>query len=280
MADDTPSPNAGSIPVVVLEPRFKRVMPWTLVLLAIALAVYAAHLQKQTTIKSRVTVKNTPALVARGFWWGGHFYTYGQRKLFESRERARGGHINAMFYAEHPTIEKIFGMRLLPTPGQAHSVSAGKVTTTETGPSDTLVDFLFGLAAVLLLGGAFFTRITKISLPGGAGLEMGAVAIDFKKIEEEVARQVQQAIQEKPAAERPSAEEAAAIGVQATARAQQSVLQVRLAVAPLAAPQPVTVETRELAQARRGMPLPDELVKRLAENAVQEVLQETTMGSG
>lgn len=47
-------------------------------------------------------------------------------------------------------------------------------TTTTSGPvlSDTVFLGILGLGAILLLAGAFFNRITKVMLPGGAGLDL------------------------------------------------------------------------------------------------------------
>jgi hypothetical protein len=210
MADATATGQTGTAPAVVVEPRFKRVMPWTLIVLGVALAGYAAFVQQRTTEASRVTVES--------------------------------------------------------------GMTAQSVTTTRTGPSDTFIDLLFGTAAVVALAGAFYGRITKIAFPGGGGLEMGAVALDMDKIAKTVAEQVKREVEKKPEAERPDVEQVARLAAQATARAQQSALQVRAAVGPLVTPAPVTVEAKELQQAQRGMPLPDELVQRLAANAVRDVL--------
>ena len=50
-----------------------------------------------------------------------------------------------------------------------------KTTTTVQPGSDALVLGVLGVGALLLLGAGFFERITKITLPGGAGFEMASV---------------------------------------------------------------------------------------------------------
>jgi hypothetical protein len=51
--------------------------------------------------------------------------------------------------------------------------SAPKVTKTETPfLSDSLLAALLGLGGVLVVSGAFYNRISKITLPGGAGIEL------------------------------------------------------------------------------------------------------------
>jgi hypothetical protein len=51
-------------------------------------------------------------------------------------------------------------------------------TTTTSGPvlSDPVFLAIVGLGAVLVLAGAFFNRITKLTLPGGAALDLAQYA--------------------------------------------------------------------------------------------------------
>jgi hypothetical protein len=65
---------------------------------------------------------------------------------------------------------------------------------------------------------------------------MGAVALDMDKIAKTVAEEVKKEIEKKPEAERPDVEQVARLAAEATARAQQSALQVRAAVGPLVPP--------------------------------------------
>ncbi len=59
--------------------------------------------------------------------------------------------------------------------GTSPSASTGKVTDTSAVLSDATFLTLVTLSAVLILGGAFYGRISKINLPGGASIEMVAL---------------------------------------------------------------------------------------------------------
>lgn len=84
------------------------------------------------------------------------------------------------------------------TPGAlpaTSSTSSNTVTTKETTqpssqPSDAVMGTLLGIATLLLLAGAFFPRITKITLPLGASLELDAEKVMAGQIAMEVAAQV------------------------------------------------------------------------------------------
>lgn len=58
---------------------------------------------------------------------------------------------------------------------QVQAVSQTKTTTTESGPSDALLLGLAGSGIVLFLAGAFFSRITKITLPDGTEIDVDAL---------------------------------------------------------------------------------------------------------
>jgi hypothetical protein len=137
---------------------------------------------------------------------------------------------------------------------------------TESTPSDTVVGALFGLAAITALAGAFYGRISKISLPGGGGLELGAAALDLDSIADAVADAVKEEFKPE-AGETIDLDKVADFATRATARANQKALLLRLGVG---APPAVPTDVSALLPAHRGMPLPDDLVKRLAASAVEE----------
>lgn len=223
----------GPQQMIPVEPRYAREMPWVLLALAVALAVYAAIAEHKTTVDSRVTVAQVqPANATK---------TAAKTK-----------------------------------PAKAPASTPTKITTTEKGPSDTLLGILFALAAVTALTGAFYARVTKVTLPGGAGLELGAVALDLNAIAKAVAAQLNKEVEKKPAEEKQAfdAERVAALVARATVRAQQQALELRAAVTMTRPAPRLIVEAPEVTRAQRGMPLSDDLVKRLAEKAVREVLAE------
>jgi len=85
-----------------------------------------------------------------------------------------------------------------PKPATADTAPAPKVsevhsvdTTTPGEPtlrSEAVAATLFGLGALLLLCGVFFPRISKITLPGGAGIELIAPETQAKVVEKTVAQ--------------------------------------------------------------------------------------------
>jgi hypothetical protein len=202
-----------------LKPPFARTMPWALIVLAIALAVYAGVAQRHTTVTSRVTA-----------------------------------------------------------PASAQPSSA-PTTITEKTPSDEFVGALFALAALVALAGAFYGRISKISLPGGGGLEMGALAIDLDAIVKAVVDEVRKLVAKTPTEELDW--ERVAQGLQdALAQASQTALALRAAAAPVATAPPLAVQAKELQRVQQGMPLSDDLVRRLAVKAVRDVFGEVADDDG
>jgi hypothetical protein len=150
-----------------------------------------------------------------------------------------------------------------------------KQTTTESPPSDTLVGILFGSAAVLVLAGAFYARITKITLPGGAGIELAALSSDLDNIQKTVPEKVSQRIDELPERQKQAlgAADIARISSVASIGAQRELLQLRAAAKGAPVTSSDTLPMADLARARGGMPLSDELIGRLVEKAVGDAVR-------
>lgn len=53
-----------------------------------------------------------------------------------------------------------------------------KDTTMQTPPSDSVILGLVAFGGLLALAGAFYTRITKVTLPGGAALDLASRVVD------------------------------------------------------------------------------------------------------
>lgn len=148
-----------------------------------------------------------------------------------------------------------------------------KITTTEEVPSDALIGGLFGLAALLMLAGAFHQRVTKINLPLGGGLELGS---DEERAQ--IARRVAEVVPEVVAesgAQPTTPEETTRVAAKtatAAALAQQRAASLR-SIAVQAEPDiaEIAVGGEELRRVRQGMPLSPALVDRLAERAVRDV---------
>ena len=225
-------------PAIAVEPRYSREMPWVLVLLAVGLLLYAGVVARETSVASRVTVTHA----TRG---------HGKPKCKHVSQGRKHHPCKTKAAAKHGKVTTI--------------------TTTEKSPSDTLLGLLFGIAGIIAVAGAFYARVSKVSFPGGGGIELGAV--DSAAIAKFVQEALKDAIGKKSAEEQAAfdADKLATLAATAAAQVQAQTLQVRAAAVgvPVATP---TVAAPEITRAQRGMPLSDDLVKRLAENAVRETL--------
>lgn len=150
-----------------------------------------------------------------------------------------------------------------------------KQTTTTDAPSDALLGVLFGTAGVLALSGAFYSRITKITLPGGGGVELTALGNDLQRVETAVPDEMEKQIAQLPPERKQALRSAdiARITSRAWGGAQRAVLATRLsAVHGPAPPAPAEIAPPRVESARAGMPLPDELINRLVTTAVGDAL--------
>jgi hypothetical protein len=163
-------------------------------------------------------------------------------------------------------------------PNQTQTLSPDKVTTTESSPSDALLGVLFGSAAVLILGGAFYSRVTKITLPGGAGVEIAAVAQDLNKVQATVPAKVTRRIESLPEQAQQQLQPADIVNIASLAfvSAQRQLLDLRAAARGAPVAPAVPLHMADVTRAQRGMPLSDELVGQLVDKAVDEALRTTS----
>jgi hypothetical protein len=142
-------------------------------------------------------------------------------------------------------------------------VATSKVT------SDGTFELVLGVAAVLLILGAFYTRVSKVTIAGNS-VEMAAA--QAPAVAQEVARGAEQKVREASSDGKLTVEEAMSIArtaAEAAARAQADVTRWKvtgeagpLASLPLAAGR----ARRQAAEA----PIPDAVLKRLAATALEE----------
>ena len=137
-----------------------------------------------------------------------------------------------------------------------------KFTVRRTATSDTLLGVLFGTAAVLLLCGAFFTRVESISGPGfGLKFREWRDRKDADKALETVA-----------------SERADEVTPDQVDRAKEIVKQEAVDLREFAvgrrAVAPVPIEPERVEELRRGNPLPPDLLHRLAQEALRKAAAE------
>lgn len=174
----------------------------------------------------------------------------------------------------------IAGLGLIVAAGVLHFTKLRTTTTTKTGggvpptttelnepPSDTFLIGLLGVGVVFVLSGAFFDRITKVTLPGGG-------AIELARAQAEAARAVDRALERREIAGDPqelAAKAATATSIAAARAFEITHLAARepAAAESLAAVSDLDVDVQEIA--KRGR-IPQESWDRLAEAALEEVL--------
>ncbi len=155
----------------------------------------------------------------------------------------------------------------------ATSKKHDKVTTTEAVPSDTLLATLIAVASLTLLAGAFYSRVSKIGLPGGSSIEL--VSGDAASVAAAVTERVVEAVGQEPSDGPPdpaAVAEVAAKAATAATLAQQEALLLRVAAARGARGSGATpLRPREIRRLNSGMPLSQETVDSLAASVVDEV---------
>jgi len=165
-------------------------------------------------------------------------------------------------------------------PVTAETLVTEKKTTTEKPTSESTFATLFGIATVLLLLGAFYTRVSKITVAGNS-LEFSQATTVAAQDSEAVGAEVGQKIVQKARASGDqgpiSAEDVAKLveaGVAAAARMQSQAASLRRAAGAMPAVARTTavpVSPDELEALGSGMPLPDALLKKLADEALKDV---------
>ncbi len=293
MATSPPAPPKPT--ALVVEPRYSGAMPWILVLAAVAVAVVALVIRPQLHRDSVVLIQ-TPAKPQAS--------TLHPKKATKTKaDKHNGGGHHAKSYhhaknsTKHPGLGKPRGSGAH-THNQSSSAKAKappakpsapteeplvteKKTTTDKPTSDSTFSTLFGIAAVLLLLGAFYTRVSKITVAGNSLELIGATAVaaqDSEAVAGAVGKQVAQRARKATAGKAALTPEQTAklveAGAAAAARVQSQAIRLRLAASVMptvAHTEAVPVSPGELHALSSGGPLPDSLLKKLAAQALKDV---------
>jgi len=151
------------------------------------------------------------------------------------------------------------------------TTTQNKTSTTEGPPPDSLLTAEVGLGGALILGGAFYARITKISFPGGS-IEMAAITA--------AARSIRKAIQNHPELNSMSPADIATATLEATGIAASRGIQLarlrKLSPSQIARVADIGVSPEEVEALKTTGRTPPQLWDRLAEAALDEVLPRTT----
>ena len=143
-------------------------------------------------------------------------------------------------------------------------VRISQFTVTRRNASDTLLTALLATAAVLVLSGAFFTRIETISGPGGLSLSMA------KRRDRNDAKRAVETVASALAVDIPNQQIDRAKSI-----AQQEAVDLReFAIGRRPVP-PLPVDEDRLEELRRGNPLPSDLLEALAQDAVEKAIAES-----
>lgn len=244
-------------------PPFAQIMPWVLVLAGAAVLIWTA-----VTLDHRFPGSKTQTT-----------------KVTKSPCRKNCSPATARRRCEAANKKERKECRLLVTKqaqfAAAHTRKVDVTTTATTTQSDktysdALIGVLFGLGAVLVLAGAFYTRITKIALPGGSSIEMAAEQ-EAATVATAVAAKSKDAIATQLAATEGPPDEAQFADLAARAASAAAVAQRQVALARVAAAEdephaaPVTLRPEDVQRVQRGMPLSNETLDRLASSAVAQV---------
>jgi hypothetical protein len=259
-------PAVAQTPQVQVTAPFARVMPWVLIALGIALAAATLVLRGHTQLTSSVTTAaaSTPRAAPPA-------QIHKHKQTSNSHKHSKSG----------------------PTPNAstnsstASSLAPVSSTTTRQGLSDTLVGSLAAIAAILILLGAFYSRISKFTFAGNS-VELTPVADpqEADRIAAAVAPKVMSELRAQgqlgDSISTDQAQDLVEKAAAAAAQTQQQVAQVRHAATALAGgvgataarasgPQPqVSLDAGELSRLGSGMPFPDDLLSRLADRAVKD----------
>jgi hypothetical protein len=301
MATSPPPPPAAPKPTaVVVEPRYAAAMPWVLIAAAIVVGVIALVIRPQLHHDSIVLVQ-VPAKAEKSAAKGtveAKKHVGKKRHVAEAskhtskvrRQRAAKFHRKPQA-VKHPGAAKPHTTpkpapakaptKTKPAPATPEKLVVEKKTTTDKPTSDTTFSTLVGIAAVLFLLGAFYTRVSKITVLGNSLELLGTTAAasqDSEAVATEVGKQVAEKAREASGEEGALTPEQAAelvqAGAAAAARVQSQAMSLRLAASAMPAVTHTTavpVSSDDLQALSRGAPLPDELLKKLADQALKEV---------
>ncbi|MGO9321146.1 MAG: hypothetical protein ACLQBY_10145 [Solirubrobacteraceae bacterium] len=217
---------------MLVEPRYSKQMPWVLVAAGIVVAILALVVRTELHANSIVLVQ-VPA---------------------KSESNATS--------SDTAAPEKL---------------AVEKKTTTDQPTSDSTFSTLFGIAAVLLLLGAFYTRISKITVAGNS-LELlpsaPNISQDNKAVANVVVEKLGQQAREEGTITPEQAVKLVEVGTAVAARVQSQTAGLRLAASAIPAAahsRAVSISTDELRALSSGQPVPDDLLKRLADQALKDV---------
>jgi hypothetical protein len=282
------SPTVPAKPAaVVVEPRYSQVMPWVLIAASLALAIVALTIRTELHRDSFVVIqaaakpeKTASAATSKP----AQQPATRAGKHTNSTKRASGANAPTATTktATTPAQPATPTVAVKPTSAftAADSLPAEKKTTTEKPLSDSVFSTMLGIAGVLFLLGAFYNRISKVTVAGNT-VELQPLASttqDATAVASEIASQVGQQVRDASGAENTvTTEEAAKLaeaGAVAAARMQSQATTLRVAASALPAAvqaKTLTVSPDQLQALSTGAPLPDDLLKRLAEQALKDV---------
>jgi hypothetical protein len=157
--------------------------------------------------------------------------------------------------------------RICDTDRIADGLRLGQLTVKREPPSDTLLSALFGAALALVFAGAFYPRIESVTVAGlGFKVKRGDARASAKAV---VAL-----ADELPEPVPPQAVEGA------TRDVQDKLGDLREYAAGKREIPPIEVPGELLPELRRGNPLPEDLLKELADRALKEQLEHLEPGPG
>jgi hypothetical protein len=223
-------------------------MPWILLALGLGILVYAAAIRTDLHTDSIVCVDRPTGSSGRVLG------TAKQTKTDSSSQATK-------------TCSSLF------------SDSERERTTTRRITSDVLVSSIFGAGAILMLAGAFYSRVTKLTIAGQT-VEMDAVSRrDAVAVSEAVARQAKTQIGDREELTDPHRmTEAVTRIAAATALAAEEVRELRQFAAGARVEAPIALDPARLEDLRRGDPLPPDVLERLAKRAVEEAFEKDADG--
>lgn len=259
-------PGAGQSPQVAVKVPFARTMPWVLIGLGIALAIATFILRNHKEVTSTVTTSTAPTTVAVS--------------------RPRREPTSTQGVTPKPRAET--GAASAATDSTANQLRPTSSTSTQQGLSDTLVGSLTGIAAILILLGAFYPRISKFTVAGNS-VELSPVtdAQEADQIASAVTTKVITELRDRgelgETISADQAQELAQTAAAAAAQTQQQVAQVRNLATALTVgaaenarrgaqsqSHSVSLEADQVTELGSGMPFPPDLLSRLADRAVKE----------
>jgi hypothetical protein len=306
-------PRAKTAPVVV-EPRYAKLMPWVLLVMGIAAAV-AAFVLRSDAHDSVVVVQSRlpPTATDTASTSGAKATRLSTTASSTTRTgRSASGAITRKTVTRKTISRRPAASSTQPTPSTtgttappaagtstastptststtspsafalADDLPAERKTTTDKRLSDSIFTAMLGIAAVLLVLGTFYSRISKITI-GGNTVDLtvpAAVASqDAKAISDKVAErtseEMRSAADEEGKIDPEQASRIAAKGATAATSAQLQAARLRLAATAAApAPPAVSVNADELRALGSGMPLSPDLLTRLTEQALTDPTSE------